>query len=458
MRNNTSMTPKEIVEELNKYIVGQDDAKKAVAIALRNRWRRLQLSPELQEDIIPKNIIMMGPTGVGKTEIARRLAKLANAPFFKVEASKFTEVGYVGRDVESMIRDLMEIAVTMVKKEKKDEIKDEARKSAAAKVANLLRKDNNDIDDVPTSDSFYVVNDEKPRKTRKKLVDEILDGKHDDKDVTITIEIQAMPMMNILGPQGSDNMMDDMGLNIGEMIGNMLPKNKKDKTMKVKDALNVLTKEESNKMVDMESVKKDAKYNVENNGIIFLDEIDKIASVGGGHGPNVSRDGVQRDILPIVEGSTVNTKYGMIKTDHILFIAAGAFHMSKPSDLIPELQGRFPIRVELNSLNADDFVKILKEPKNSLIKQYEAMLETENLKLRFTDGAIKEISVIASKVNTKMENIGARRLHTILEKVLEELSFNASDLEENDFVVDAKYVKKHLNEIVEDQDLSRYVL
>jgi len=458
MTTNKSQTPKEIVDVLNKYIVGQTDAKKAVAVALRNRWRRLQLSPELQEDIIPKNIIMMGPTGVGKTEIARRLAKLANAPFFKVEASKFTEVGYVGRDVESMIRDLMEIAVTMVKKKKKEEIKEQAKKAAAAKVANLLRKDNNDIDNTPASDSFYVINDEKPRKTRKKLVEEILAGKHDDKDVTITIEIQAMPMMNILGPQGADNMMDDMGINIGEMIGNMLPKNKKDKTMKVKDALKALTSEESNKMLDMEAVKKEAKYKVENNGIIFLDEIDKIASAGGGHGPNVSRDGVQRDILPIVEGSTVNTKYGMIKTDHILFIAAGAFHMSKPSDLIPELQGRFPIRVELNSLNSEDFVKILKEPKNSLIKQYTAMLETENINLRFTDGAIKEISKIAFKVNTKMENIGARRLHTILEKLLEDLSFNAPELKDDEVVVDAKYVKKYLNDIVEDQDLSKYVL
>ena len=458
MTTNKAQTPKEIVDILNKYIVGQTDAKKAVAVALRNRWRRLQLSPELQEDIIPKNIIMMGPTGVGKTEIARRLAKLANAPFFKVEASKFTEVGYVGRDVESMIRDLMEISVTMVKKEKKEEIQEQARKAAAAKVANLLRKEDKDLDDTPPSDSFYVMDEKKPRKTRKKLVDEILSGKHDDKDVTITIEIQAMPMMNIMGPQGADNMMDDMGLNIGEMIGNMLPKNKKDKTMSVKDALNVLTKEESNKMVDMESVKKEARYRVENNGIIFLDEIDKIASTGGGHGPNVSRDGVQRDILPIVEGSTVNTKYGMVKTDHILFIAAGAFHMSKPSDLIPELQGRFPIRVELDSLNSEDFMKILKEPKNSLIKQYTAMLKTENINLRFTDGAIKEVSNIAFKVNTKMENIGARRLHTILEKLLEDLSFNAPELKDDEVVVDAKYVKKYLNDIVEDQDLSKYVL
>ena len=458
MTINKSQTPKEVVEVLDKYIVGQTEAKKAVAVALRNRWRRLQLSPELQEDIIPKNIIMMGPTGVGKTEIARRLAKLANAPFFKVEASKFTEVGYVGRDVESMIRDLMEIAVTMVKKEKQEEIREQAKKAAAAKVANLLRKENNDFDDTPPSDSFYVMDENKPRKTRKKLVEEILEGKHDDKDVTITIEIQAMPMMNILGPQGADNMMDDMGINIGEMIGNMLPKNKKDKTMKVKDALNVLTKEESNKMVDMESVKKEARYRVENNGIIFLDEIDKIASAGGGHGPNVSRDGVQRDILPIVEGSTVNTKYGMVKTDHILFIAAGAFHMSKPSDLIPELQGRFPIRVELNSLNSEDFIKILKEPKNSLIKQYIAMLKTENIDLRFTDGAIKEVSNIAFKVNTKMENIGARRLHTILEKLLEDLSFNAPELTDGEVVVDARYVKKYLSDIVEDQDLSKYVL
>ena len=454
MDKNKTQTPKEIVEILDKYIIGQKEAKKAVAIALRNRWRRLQLPNELQEDIVPKNIIMIGPTGVGKTEIARRLAKLANAPFFKVEASKFTEVGYVGRDVESMIRDLMEVAVNMVKTEKKKEINEEARKSAAKKIARLLIKEGK-ITDEP-SDSFYV--SEPKTKSTTELAAEILEGKHDDEDVTITIEIQALPMMNILGPQGADNMMDEMGINIGEMIGGMLPKNKKDKTLKVKDAINILTKEEANKLVDMEEVKKEAKFRVENNGIIFLDEIDKIASVGGGSGPNVSREGVQRDILPIVEGSTVNTKYGMVKTDHILFIAAGAFHMSKPSDLIPELQGRFPIRVELNSLNSEDFTKILKEPKNSLIKQYTAMLGTEDINLRFTDGAIKEISEIAFKVNTKMENIGARRLHTIMEKLLEDLSFEAPDLTEKDIVIDARYVKKHLSNIVEDQDLSKYVL
>ena len=448
-------TPKEIVNVLNKYIIGQKEAKKAVAVALRNRWRRLQLTPELQEDIMPKNIIMIGPTGVGKTEIARRLAKLANAPFFKVEASKFTEVGYVGRDVESMIRDLMEIAVNMVKAEKKEEVNEEARKLAARKIAGLLEKNKKDT---PPSDSFYVEDTQPSPKPKHELIKEILEGKHDDEEVSITIEIQAMPMMNILGPQGADNLIDDMGINISEMLNGVLPKNKKDKILKVKDAMNVLSKEEANKMIDMETVKKEAKKRVENNGIIFLDEIDKIASVGGGHGPNVSREGVQRDILPIVEGSTVNTKYGMVKTDHILFIAAGAFHMSKPSDLIPELQGRFPIRVELNSLNAEDFTKILKEPKNSLIKQYTAMLETEGINLRFTDGAIKEISEIAFKVNTKMENIGARRLHTIMEKLLEDLSFNAPDMDKKNVVIDAKYVKKHLNNIVEDQDLSKYVL
>ncbi len=457
MSKNKTMTPKEIVDTLNKYIIGQDEAKKAVAIALRNRWRRLQLSPELQEDIMPKNIIMMGPTGVGKTEIARRLAKIANAPFFKVEASKFTEVGYVGRNVESMIRDLMEISVNMVKEKKRKEVKSKARRAAAVKIEKLLRKsENNNI----SPDSFYVGSNEENdlKKSKTQIIDEILEGIHDDKEVTISIQIQAIPMMNILGPEGSDSTMDDMGININEMISKMLPKNQKDRTMKVKEALEILTKEASNSLVDMEAVKKDAKYNVENNGIIFLDEIDKIASSKNNHGADISRDGVQRDILPIVEGSTVNTKYGMIRTNHILFIAAGAFHMSKPSDLIPELQGRFPIRVELNSLTSDDFARILKEPKNSLIKQYKAMLGTDGLNLEFTEDAINEISNIASKVNTEMENIGARRLHTILEKVLEEISFNAPEMEDGKIIIDAQYVKKNLNNIVKDQNLYRYVL
>lgn len=449
-----ALTPREIVDELNKFIIGQDDAKKAVAVALRNRWRRQQLPQEMQEDIIPKNIIMMGPTGVGKTEIARRLAKLAQSPFYKVEASKFTEVGYVGRDVESMIRDLMEIAIGMVKQEEREKVEEKAKKMAASKIVDILKKEgklNSSTSD--SLDSFYV----SPESNTTGAEEDVLSGKYDNVWININIEIQAIPMMNIMGPQGND-MMDQGDFNMMDIIGNIFPKQKKQKKLRVKDAVRILTTEESGRMIDMESVQREAKKRVEQNGIIFLDEIDKIASSGKSHGPDVSREGVQRDILPIVEGSSVNTKYGMVKTDHILFIAAGAFHMTKPSDLIPELQGRFPIRVELQSLTTEDFIRILKEPQNSLIKQYIEMMKTEGIYLTFEQSALRAISEIAFEVNLKMENIGARRLHTVLEKLLEELSFSASDLEEKSITIDENYVKSVLSSIVQNQDLSRYVL
>lgn len=449
----SSKTPKEIVTILDKYIVGQDEAKRAVAVALRNRWRRQQLPVELQDEIMPKNIIMMGPTGVGKTEIARRLAKLANSPFIKVEASKFTEVGYVGRDVESMIRDLMEIGIAMVKQEEKSQVEEKAVQVAATRIAEILKKEGQLTEDLPM-DSFYVSPTGKTEAQSHER--DILNGKYDDKLISISIEIQAMPMMNIMGPQGADNMMDDM--NIMDMIGNIFPKQKKTRKVPVKDALRMLTQEESGKMIDMDVVQREARKRVEQSGIIFLDEIDKIASAGGGHGPEVSREGVQRDILPIVEGSTVNTKYGMVKTDHILFIAAGAFHMSKPSDLIPELQGRFPIRVELNSLTNQDFERILREPENSLIRQYTEMMKTEDISLTFQDGAIESIAQFASDVNARMENIGARRLHTVLEKLLEEISFTAPDLDIKEITVSPEMVQENLAAIVEDVDLTRYVL
>ncbi|MBN2693147.1 ATP-dependent protease ATPase subunit HslU [bacterium] len=451
-----TLTPREIVDELNRYIIGQDDAKKAVAVALRNRWRRQQLPQEMQDDIIPKNIIMMGPTGVGKTEIARRLAKLAQSPFYKVEASKFTEVGYVGRDVESMIRDLMEIAIGMVKQEERAKVELKAKKMAASKIVDILKKEGKLDSTSNNLDSFYVSPENNNGNTTG-AEEDVLDGKYDDVWISLNVEIQAIPMMNIMGPQGND-MMDHGDFNIMDIVGNMFPKQKKQKKLRVKDAIRILTTEESGKMIDMESVQREARKRVEQNGIIFLDEIDKIASSGKGHGPDVSREGVQRDILPIVEGSSVNTKYGMVKTDHILFIAAGAFHMTKPSDLIPELQGRFPIRVELQSLTTDDFIRILKEPQNSLIKQYTEMMKTEGVYLTFEESALLAISEIAFEVNLKMENIGARRLHTVLEKLLEELSFSASDLEEKNITIDESYVKTVLSSIVQNQDLSRYVL
>src|SRR2546427_3875470 len=446
------LTPREIVGELDKYVIGQAGAKRAVAIALRNRIRRQKLSAEMAEEVMPKNIIMMGPTGVGKTEIARRLAKLANSPFLKVEASKFTEVGYVGSDVESMIRDLVEIAIDMVRNEKLEEIADKAEANAEERVLDLL------LPPVPspaasTDDSARTAT-EQWNKTREKLRTQLRDGKLDERIVEIEVKERNFPAFEIISNQG----VEEMDINIKDILPGFLGQRTKKRKMKVAESLEYLIQEEEQKLVDMDQVTRFAVERVENSGIIFLDEIDKIAGRESGHGPDVSREGVQRDILPIVEGTTVNTRYGMVRTDHILFIAAGAFHVSKPADLIPELQGRFPIRVELDSLTVDDFVRILTEPQNALIKQYVALLETEGVKLTFLDDAVQEIARFAATVNENTENIGARRLHTIMEKLLDEISFEGPDLKKKTIRIDAAYVQKMLAEIVKDQDLSRYIL
>jgi ATP-dependent HslUV protease ATP-binding subunit HslU len=442
------MTPREIVSELDRYIVGQKDAKRAVAIALRNRWRRQLVPEDLREEIAPKNIIMIGPTGVGKTEISRRLAKLAQAPFIKVEASKFTEVGYVGRDVESIIRDLTDLAVNMVKEEEKQNVEIKAREVAEERVLDLL------LPAASASTDGEAVDSSRLQGTRDKLKKMLRDGKMDERFVEIEMTQTAMPMIEVLTPQG----MEGMEFNLKEMFSNLLPKKTKKKTVKIPEALDIITQEEAAKLIDMDKVIAEAVRRVEQSGIVFLDEIDKIAGRESTHGPDVSREGVQRDLLPIVEGSTVNTKYGMVKTDHILFIASGAFHTAKPSDLIPEFQGRFPIRVELSSLGKEDFVRILTEPKNALLKQYAALLETERVHVTFRDDAILEIAVIAADVNERTENIGARRLHTILERLLDDVSFSAPEMPGKDVEIDAQYVRDRLAPILSNEDLSRYIL
>ncbi|HEY6939024.1 MAG TPA: ATP-dependent protease ATPase subunit HslU [Terriglobales bacterium] len=454
------LTPREIVGELDKYVVGQAAAKRAVAIALRNRMRRQKLAPDLAEEIIPKNIIMIGPTGVGKTEIARRLAKLTNSPFLKVEASKFTEVGYVGRDVESMIRDLVEIAIDMVREEKLEDVSDKAELNAEERLLDLLLPSPAPSRPGGGGDggSGVVIEGstlaESSSRTREKLRQQLREGRLDDRMVELDVREKSVPAFEIVSNQG----VEEMDINIKDMLPNIFGQRTKKRKMKVSEAFDYLIQEEEQRLIDMDQVTRMAIERVENSGIIFLDEIDKIAGRESGHGPDVSREGVQRDILPIVEGTTVNTRYGMVRTDHILFVAAGAFHVSKPSDLIPELQGRFPIRVELQSLTMEDFIKILTEPKSSLVKQYTALLETENVKLEFTRDALDEIAHFAFRVNEGTENIGARRLHTIMERVLDEISFEAPDRKGQSFTVDAEYVRKSLVDIVKDQDLSRYIL
>mgnify|MGYP001030492306 CR=1 FL=1 len=445
-----NFTPKKIVEELDKYIIGQDKAKKAVAIALRNRWRRQRLSADLKDEVLPKNIIMIGPTGVGKTEIARRLARLANAPFLKVEASKFTEVGYVGRDVESMIRDITEISMNMVKTEHMEKVQEKAKTLAEDRVLDLLLPPPRPVRDAALSE---VEEKKNYKNTRERLRVQLREGKLDGRYVDIEIREKMMPF-GIISNVG----LEELEINLKEMLGSFLPEKSKRKKVKVTEALTILAQEEANKLIDMEKVTKEAIERVEQTGIVFIDEIDKVASRGQGYGPDVSREGVQRDLLPIVEGSTVVTKHGPVKTEHILFIAAGAFHIAKPSDLIPELQGRFPIRVELEPLGKNDFIRILTEPHNALIKQYTALLETEDVKLEFIDGSIEEIADIAATVNEKTENIGARRLHTIIEKLLEDVSFNAPEMEDKHVVIDRQYVRNKLSDIVKNEDLSRYIL
>ncbi len=447
------MTPREIVVELDKYIVGQTAAKRAVAVALRNRVRRQKLEPEMAEDVLPKNILMIGPTGVGKTEIARRLARLAGCPFVKVEASKYTEVGYVGRDVESMVRDLVETSIDMVREEKLDEVADRAEQAAEERVLDLLLPP---LPPAPagTSESELTAQREQTQRTREKLRAQLREGKLDQRMVDLEVRERAMPSFEIISNQG----IEEMDVNLKDMLSGFFGQQKKKRKMSVADAFEYLIQEEENKLLDMDQLTRVAVERAEQMGIIFIDEIDKVAGREAGHGPDVSREGVQRDILPIIEGTTVNTRYGMIRTDHILFIAAGAFHVSKPSDLIPELQGRLPIRVELQSLKEEDFVRILTEPKNALIKQYIALLDTEGVKLQFSEDAVQAIAKFATSVNEQTENIGARRLHTILEKVLDELSFEAPDLKKKSVKVDAAYVDKQLADIVKNQDLSRYIL
>jgi ATP-dependent HslUV protease ATP-binding subunit HslU len=453
------LTPRQIVAELDKYVVGQANAKRSVAVALRNRTRRQKLSPELADEILPKNIIMIGPTGVGKTEIARRLARLTNSPFLKVEASRFTEVGYVGRDVESMVRDLVEVSIDMVREEKVDEIAEKAEQNAEERLLDLLlpppslsRKPERPVGE---GDDGRAAAHEQFQRTREKLRAQLREGKLDDREVEVEMRDRSMPAFEVITSQG----VEEMDINIKDILPGLFGQRTKKRRMHVTEAMDYLIQEEENRLIDMDQVTRTAVERAEQSGIIFLDEIDKIAGrERGGGGPDVSREGVQRDILPIVEGTTINTRYGMVRTDHVLFIAAGAFHVSKPSDLIPELQGRFPIRVELHSLSTEDFIRILKEPKSALVKQYTALLETEGIKLSFTDDALQEIAKFAAAVNEATENIGARRLHTIMEKLLDEISFEGPDLKKKVVRVDAQYVQKQLTDIVKNQDLSRYIL
>ncbi len=449
----SELTPAEIVGELDRYIVGQQRAKRAVAIALRNRWRRQNLPPELRDEVAPKNIIMIGPTGVGKTEIARRLAKLSQAPFLKVEASKYTEVGYVGRDVESMIRDLTELGVNMVKAEMAAGVRDRAEALAEDRLLDLLlpRREGEPF----VSGTLEEVSPEASRdSTREKLRAQLRGGRLDDRTIELDMQSQAGPILEVFTGQG----MEEVGINLKDMLSNLLPGRTRRRRVKVHEARRLLVQEEAQKLVDVDEAVSRAIQRVENSGIIFLDELDKIAGREGGHGPDVSREGVQRDLLPIVEGSTVTTKYGMVRTDHILFIAAGAFHVAKPSDLIPELQGRFPIRVELEPLTREDFVRILSEPQNALVRQYVELLKTEGVTLGFSHDALDAIAEIASQVNQRTENIGARRLYTVMEKLLEEISFTAPDMAGKELMIDAEYVQARLADVLGNEDLSRYIL
>ncbi len=466
-----NLTPQQVVAELNKYIVGQDDAKRSVAIALRNRWRRMNADKEIRDEILPNNILLIGPTGVGKTEIARRLAKLADAPFMKVEASKFTEVGYVGRDVESMIRDLTDIAINMVKSEMRERVEEEAKEIVEERILDILippvkKGGDNDGAEAQSNNDFNperASDQELNQRTREKFRDKLRNGELDEREIEIEVQKSSKsPMMQVFGPQGG---MEEMGINLQDMLGQMGGQQKTKRKVTIEEARELLLEEEAEKLIDHESAVQEALERVQKQGIVFIDEIDKVAessgdgNKGGGGGPDVSRQGVQRDMLPIVEGSNISTKHGMVKTDHILFIGSGAFHVSKPSDLIPELQGRFPIRVELNSLTEQDFYDILTQPKNALTKQYQAMLKSENVDVEFTEGALKEVAAIAAQVNERVENIGARRLHTILSSLLDELLFAIpDDISSGDITIDQDYVNKQLDDLVKDKDLSHYIL
>jgi ATP-dependent HslUV protease ATP-binding subunit HslU len=445
-----ALTPRQIVAELDKYVVGQHNAKRAVAIALRNRMRRQLLPPDMAEEVAPKNILMIGPTGVGKTEIARRLARLAQSPFIKVEASKYTEVGYVGRDVESMVRDLVELSIDMVREERMQELRPRAKQSAEERLLDLLLPPPSQVDVVDPAAAAQ----RDPAQTRERLREQFRSGRLDNRTVELDVREQSFPSFEII----SGSSVEEVGINIKEMLPGMFQGRTRKRRLKVPEAFDHLTQEEEQKLVDMETVSRTAVQRVEQSGIIFIDEIDKVAGREGGQGPDVSREGVQRDILPIVEGTTVNTKHGMVRTDHILFVAAGAFHVSKPSDLIPELQGRFPIRVELEPLGKDDFVRILTEPRNALIKQYTALLATEGIEIRFLDEAIDRIAELATQVNERTENIGARRLHTVMEKLLDAISFEGPDLPDKSVTIDDAYVRRMLDDIVRNDDLSRYIL